>query len=55
VLVKDNTLALSVLRQMVRDHFYLTSENREVRQRVCDKVGISFQEQRMIEQKSKVS
>lgn len=54
VLVRNNKLALSVLRQMVRDHFHLTSENRELRQKVCDKVGISFQEQRMIEQKSKL-
>jgi hypothetical protein len=52
--VENNKLTLTVLRQMVRDHFHLSKEDRKLRQRVCDKIGISFQEQRMIENKGKL-
>ena len=53
-LVQDNKLTLTVLRQMVRDHFHLHKEDRTLRQSICDQIGISFRDQRMIESKGKI-
>jgi predicted MPP superfamily phosphohydrolase len=42
VALKDNVLSLGILRSMVVNHFYLFVENYALKQRICDKLGISY-------------
>ncbi|HEV2912855.1 MAG TPA: metallophosphoesterase [Pyrinomonadaceae bacterium] len=52
--LQNNNLALTILRHIVRDYFHLHKEGYQLRQKICDKIGIQFRDQRMIESKSKL-
>jgi hypothetical protein len=52
-MVEKNRFTYSILRRMVRDRFYLFSENWKLRQSVCDLLDININNPRMIESKSK--
>jgi hypothetical protein len=45
---KKSAFAAALLRLLVRDHFYLYTEDFRVRQRVCARLGIAAQEPRML-------
>jgi hypothetical protein len=51
--VEKNHFASAILRTFVRDRFYLFTENRELRQSVCDQLGIRLNDPKMIEEKLK--
>lgn len=51
--VKENAFALAILRTFVRDRFYLFTEERKLRQSICDQVGIRVNDPKMIEGKLK--
>lgn len=53
-LVKNNLLCSTVERKMVADHFDMIRENYKLRQRVCDKLGIQFNDERVIGSKHKM-
>jgi hypothetical protein len=48
-----NLFVLAVLRTMVRDRFYLFTEERTLRQSICDVLGIQLNDPRIIEGKNK--
>ncbi|HEY0100497.1 MAG TPA: hypothetical protein VGB76_16245, partial [Pyrinomonadaceae bacterium] len=51
--VDRNRFALFILRHMVRDRLYLFSENRKLRQSICDLLGIPINDPKIIEGKNK--
>lgn len=52
-LVEKNPFTYSILRRMVRDRFYLFSENWKLRQSICDLLEIRVNNPKMIESKNK--
>jgi GTPase SAR1 family protein len=51
--MKENHFALAILRTLVRDRFYLFTEERKLRQSICDQLGIQLNDPKMIEGKMK--
>jgi hypothetical protein len=51
--VEKNLFTKAILRTLVRDRFYLFTENRTLRQSICDRLSIKINDPKMIEGKNK--